>query len=161
MTYAIMLLAGVVAWLLYRRQASDGTLPGVLSIRGAQVAVTNVDAVERRRVWEYQGPAGLFAVPASWSWVNRSGWRRIGSPFEAAVVDLPPGSIRLVPGSFYSDRVAESALQRSTTSALGLSVDWLGYDAWWAPRIVTVSEAQQLGVIEVDADFIQPAALIP
>jgi hypothetical protein len=154
MTYAVLLLAGVVAWLLYRRQAADGTLP-TLSIRGAQVAVTNVDAVERRRVWRYQGPAGLYLPPDGYVYVSRRGWYPIGNPWDVRS-DLPPGTIRLVPGAWYSDRVSLQALQNSPSGMMASGIDWLGYDAWWAPEIVTASEATQLGVIEIPSKFVQP-----
>lgn len=151
MNFSFLLLAAVVGWILYRKAVDDGTLPSGLTVRGASVAITNVDAVEERRVWVYRGPGGLKAIPAAFTWINRLGWTLNNQVFFQSA---PPGTIEIVVGQAYSHRVSMAVLQKH--QPVGTSIDWNAYNSWWVPRIVTVSEAQTLQVVEVPPEMQQP-----
>lgn len=146
MPTAILCLVGAVAWMLYRRQSADGTLPGGLTIRGAEVAVTNVDAVERRRVWRYTGPAGLWALNLP-TGLSMTGSNRASETYKAS------NQLRLVPGGHYSHRVALESLRADDPDGQWwmrwVVPDWSAWDSWWAPEIMTVAEAQAADVVEV------------
>lgn len=149
MATAILMLAAAVAWILYRRQAADGSLPGALNIKGAQVAVTNVDAVERRKIWQFQGVSnyqGLnqsILVGDTWAWQN-TGLR---------MVYLPVDGLTINPMQWVSHRPNRTLLvdrpPDGTWSKRGWNAALMDYDAWWVPRMVTLGEAQQLDVLEV------------
>lgn len=149
METAILMLAAAVAWILYRRQAADGSLPGALNIKGAEVAVTNVDAVERRKIWQFQGVSnyqGLkqgILVGDTWAFQNT------GLRMEYVPVD----GLTIQPGQFVSHRPDQKLLVNRPPNGTWSNNSWndalLNFDSWWVPRIVTLREAQQLNVVEV------------
>lgn len=149
METAILMLAAAIAWILYRRQAADGSLPGALTIKGAQVALTNVDAVERRKVWGFVGVSNeqvamqAILVGDNWGWVN-TGLR---------VKYLPVDGLTIQPGQFVSHRPDRKLLVNRPPNGTWSNNSWndalLNFDSWWVPRIVTLREAQQLNVVEV------------
>lgn len=151
MATAILMLAAAVAWILYRRQAADGSLPGALNIKGAEVAITNVDAVERRKIWQFQGVSNHQALNQSilvgdkWAFQN-TGLRMDYVPVDGLVIHAMqwvshrPNRQLLVdrpPNGNWSKREWNAAL--------------MDFDSWWVPRMVTLGEAQQLDVLEVPA----------
>lgn len=151
MPSAILLLVGAIAWMLYRRQASDGTLPGGLTVRGAQVAVTNVDAVERRQAWLYQGPK-------LWAWKER----REDLPTQAmlSLFWAPDNYLELTPGRIYSHRVARARIvgRDPFLAYMVTRFDLADWDTWWAPQVLTVAEAQASNLIEVPDAMREPQA---
>lgn len=149
METAILMLAAAVAWILYRRQAADGSLPGALNIKGAQVAVTNVDAVERRKIWQFQGVSNDQALNQSilvgdkWAFQN-TGLRMDYVPVDGLVIHAM---------QWVSHRPNRQLLVNRPPNGTWSNNSWndalLNFDSWWVPRMVTLREAQQLNVVEV------------
>lgn len=143
------MLAAAVAWMLYRRQSADGSLPSALNIRGAQVDVTNVDAVERRKVWGFVGVSNdqvamqAILVGDNWGWV----YAGLGMQY------LPVDGLTIQPGDFVSHRPDRKLLVNRPPNGTWSNNSWndalLNFDSWWVPRMVTLREAQELNVVEV------------
>lgn len=156
MATAILMLAAAVAWILYRRQAADGSLPGALTIKGAQVAVTNVDAVERRKVWQFLGALNdrlqkhPVLVGQTWAFQN-TGLR---------MEYLPVDGLTIQPMQWVSHRPDRRLLIDRPPNGMWRKGEWnaalMDFDAWWVPRMVTLREAQQLDVLEVPPKFREP-----
>lgn len=155
MATAFLMLSAAVAWILYRRQAVDGSLPGWLNITGAEVDVTNVDAVERRKIWQFTGVSngpGLkqpIVVGDHWEW-NYSGRMAMWLPVDGLTVN---------PMQWVSHRPRRDLLVNWTPPGFSVK-EWnaalMDFDAWWFPRMVTLREAQQMDVLEVPPKFREP-----
>lgn len=156
MATAILMLAAAVAWILYRRQAADGSLPGALTIKGAQVAVTNVDAVERRKIWQFQGVSNYQGLRQGILVGDTWGWQNTGLRMEYVPVD----GLTIVPMQWVSHRPNRKLLvdrpPNGTWSKRSWNAALADFDSWWVPRIVTLLEAQQLDVLEVPPELREP-----
>ena len=149
MATAVLLLAAVVAWILYRRQASDGSLPGALNIKGAEVAVTNVDAVERRKIWQFQGVSNHQALNQSilvgdtWAYQN-TGLRMEYVPVNGLVIHAMQWVSHRPNRTLLVDRPPNGTWSKDRwNEALN------AWDSWWAPKVVSVLEAKTMDVIEL------------
>jgi hypothetical protein len=149
MATAVLLLAAVVAWMLYRRQSEDGTLPDGLTIRGATVSVANVDAVERRKIWQFQGVSKHQALNQSilvgdtWAWQN-TGLRMEYVPVNGLVIHAMQWVSHRPNRQLLVDRPPNGTWSKAAwNNAL------MDFDSWWVPRMVTLREAQQMDVIEL------------
>jgi hypothetical protein len=148
MATAVLLLAAVVAWMLYRRQSEDGTLPDGLTIRGATVSVANVDAVERRKVWQFLGvprDGSKDAILLGERWQMQEIGRRLEF--------LPVNGFTIAPMQWVSHRPDRRLLIDRPPSGLWSKDGWNealnGWDSWWAPKVVSVLEAKTMDVIEL------------
>lgn len=148
MATAVLLLAAVVAWMLYRRQSEDGTLPDGLTIRGATVSVANVDAVERRKVWQFLGvprDGSKDAILLGERWQLQEIGRRLEF--------LPVNGFTIAPMQWVSHRPNRQLLVDRPPNGTWSKAAWnnalMDFDSWWVPRMVTLREAQQMDVIEL------------
>lgn len=149
METAILMLAAAIAWMLYQRQAADGSLPSALTIKGAQVAVSNVDAVERRKIWQFVGVSNDQALNQSILVGDKWGWQNTGLRMEYVPVD----GLVIHAMQWVSHRPNRQLLAdrppNGTWSKAGWNDALMDFDSWWVPRMVTIREAQQLNVVEV------------
>lgn len=149
METAILMLAAAIAWMLYQRQAADGSLPSALTIKGAQVALTNVDAVERRKIWQFVGVSNHQALKQGILVGDKWAFQNTGLRMEYVPVD----GLTIQPGQFVSHRPDQKLLVNRPPNGTWSNNSWndalLNFDSWWVPRIVTLREAQQLNVVEV------------
>lgn len=162
--------AGVLAWVLYRqrradRQALEAQALGVLAAKTSpNIAISNVEAIEERRVLVFAPASGSIQSPAL-NFGQQTDFRdlwRLGVPanpvggradtrwplLAAAVVRLDGkgGRVPLVPGAFYS---ADPAMGDLPFGSYRVEVGWEAPVYGGRPQLPTTKRFN--AVFEVDA----------
>ncbi len=135
--------AAAVGFWWSRRREEEST--PAISVRGGNVTVANVEAIEEARVWRYIGPKA-WVVP------NAQGLNAIR-----------PGSLLLTPGSYYDAQPVMPGKwgtrpdvllmeEKGAPTIYGPSVGRLDPEAdtwasWWEQTILTVAEQLAVGLV--------------
>jgi len=135
--WAVILLVGSIAgaWILWMRRSAMTADPlAGLTVKGASVSLSNIEAIQKIQIWEFVGD-------------NLEGTYAAGNPTMKGM--FLTGKITFRPGDWYSllpmaPNWGVRGTYRTETNEGNLMVPW---ESLWKPRTVTVGDADAHGII--------------